>query len=832
MLADAKPQANGKPMSTGAGDPAAQAAEPRANPRPWTNLLTRLFALVFVAILPALAIQAYDEFGLKRWREAEVRDDALRLATFAAGEIDRIVDNGRSLAVAITQLPAVQNKDATSCAAYLKTLTRSFPQYLAIGAADADGRVFCSNLPIPPGTNVADRRYFKEALRTGEFVIGDYLVGRVSKTAVLPLALRFFDPQGRAGGIVYLALDLDWLARYFEKDRHINADATLAIADRNGVILARLPNNAPYVGVPFAKVYSRYIFADRPGTADIVGIDGVRRILGYVPVSGSPAVGLYVGVGLTAATAFGAVEQAARLGFVLIAVGLAVGLALAWFGGRYFITAPIDKLLRASVFWRRGDFAVRADLGRGSSEIVQLGRTFDAMAAELHRRQQDNQALLARFENRIRERTRVLEAAEAELREANASLEAQARQLADANRELRSEMDGREAAEDSLRHLQKIEAMGQLTGGVAHDFNNLLQVILSSLDIVHRRLLRGELISAEHGWEQLEPAVRSAERAALLTAQLLAFARRQPLSPRPLDLNRLVAGMSELLRRTLGEGIVIETVLADGLWPVWADASQLENAIINLAVNARDAMPKGGKLTIETANVSLDQAYAAAHEEVLAGQCVLLAISDSGVGMSRDVVEKAFDPFFTTKEIGQGTGLGLSQVYGFIKQSGGHVTIRSEPGRGTTITMYLPRLMSAAERTPESPAQPPAARTEAILVVEDEPEVRDTTVAMLEELGYAVLAAADGPSGLHLLSQHPEIRLLFADIGLPGAFDGQQVADAARRIRSDLKILYTTGYARDRIIDHGKLDTRIDLLVKPFSYATLAAKIGALLDRP
>jgi signal transduction histidine kinase len=822
-------------MSTDAGAPAAQAPEPGANSLPWMKLLPRLFALVFIAILPAIAIQAYDEIGLKRSREAEVRDDALRLATFAAGEIDRIIDNGRSLAVAIAHLPAIPDKDAATCSAYIKTLIGSFPQYVAMGAADASGRVFCSNLPIPPGANVADRLYFKEALRTGEFQIGDYLVGQLSKTAVLPLALRFSDPQGRIGGIVYLALDLDWLARYFERDRHVNTDATLAIADRNGIILARLPNNARYVGMPFAKVYSRYVFADRPGTADIVGVDGVRRILGYVPTSASPARGLYVGVGLTAVTAFGAVEQAARLGFVLIAVGLAVGLALAWLGGRYFITAPIDKLVRVSAFWRRGDFTARAGLGRGSSEIVQLGRTFDAMAAELYRQQQDNSALLASLENRVRARTRVLEAAQAELREANADLETQAHQLADANRELRSEMDRREVAEESLRHLQKIEALGQLTGGVAHDFNNLLQVILSSLDMAHRRLLRGELITADHGWAQLEPALRSAERAALLTAQLLAFARRQPLSPQALDLNRLVAGMSELLRRTLGEGIAIETAHADGLGPVWADASQLETAIINLAVNARDAMPKGGKLTIETANACLDEAYAAAREEVLAGPYVLLAITDSGVGMSRDIVEKAFDPFFTTKDVGQGTGLGLSQVYGFIKQSGGHVTIRSEPGRGTTVRMYLPRLVTATDPRSESLAQQPPAPSgagiETILVVEDEPEVRDTTVAMLEELGYAVIAAADGPTGLQLLSDHPEIRLLFTDVGLPGAFDGRQLAATARTARPDLKILYTTGYARDAI-DDGKPAGGVEVLVKPFAYAALATKIGALLDRP
>ena len=286
------------------------------------------------------------------------------------------------------------------------------------------------------------------------------------------------------------------------------------------------------------------------------------------------------------------------------------------------------------------------------------------------RRQQENTNLLATLENRVAERTAVLERT---------------------NRELRSEMERRERAEDTLRHVQKIEALGQLTGGVAHDFNNILQVILASLDAVLRRLERNGSVTSGDGGDKIKAAIRSAERATVLTQQLLAFARRQPLAPETVDLNRLVQRMSELQRRTLSESIEIETVLAGGLWMVSVDVSQLESAIVNLAVNARDAMLGGGKLTIETANTFLDEGYANAHDEVRPGQYVVLAISDSGVGMSKEVLEQAFDPFFTTKEIGQGTGLGLSQVYGFMKQSGGHVKIYSEPGDGTTVKMYLPR---------------------------------------------------------------------------------------------------------------------------------------------
>ena len=393
-------------------------------------------------------------------------------------------------------------------------------------------------------------------------------------------------------------------------------------------------------------------------------------------------------------------------------------------------------------------------------------------------------------------------------------------------------MQRREQAEESLRHLQKIEALGQLTGGIAHDFNNLLQVILGSLDLAQHRLNRGDVITAECGWEQLQAAVRGAERAAMLTQQLLAFARRQPLAPQTLDLNRLVTSMSEMLRRTLGETIAIETVLAGGLWSVSADSNQLENAIINLAVNARDAMPNGGRLTIETANASLDEAYARTHEEVTAGQYVMLAISDNGVGMTGEVLGQAFEPFFTTKELGQGTGLGLSQVYGFIKQSGGHIKIYSEPGQGTTVKMYLPRL-ALAEATAaiagQSDAAPGGTKAEVILVVEDEPDVRLSTVGMLEELGYAVVEAADGASALQLLADRPEIRLLFTDVGLPGGMNGRQLAEKARETRPDLKVLYTTGYARNAIIHHGRLDPGVELMIKPFTFAALAAKIRAML---
>jgi signal transduction histidine kinase/CheY-like chemotaxis protein len=422
----------------------------------------------------------------------------------------------------------------------------------------------------------------------------------------------------------------------------------------------------------------------------------------------------------------------------------------------------------------------------------------------------------------------LLGASQRRLASANDRLERQGEDLARANEHLRAQIAQREQAEMALRQAQKMEAIGQLTGGIAHDFNNLLQVILGNLQALQRRRIE----DSDETRRMILSAPRGAERAASLTQRLLAFSRRQPLNPRPLDLNRLVTGMSELLHRTLGEGVRIETVLASGVWRVDADANQLENALLNLAVNARDAMPAGGKLTIETTNASLDDAYAAAHD-ARPGQYVMLAVSDTGAGMPREVIAKAFEPFFTTKDAGKGSGLGLSQVYGFIRQSGGHAKIYSEPGEGTTVKLYLPRLDDAGD-THEAIAharQPTHAPTDHhVLVVEDDRDVRAHTVSMLRELGYAVVDAADGKAALQALDARPAVAVLFTDVGLPGGMNGRQLADEARRRRPDLRVLFTTGYARNAIVHQGRLDPGVELITKPFTYDELAAKLQSILQ--
>lgn len=403
--------------------------------------------------------------------------------------------------------------------------------------------------------------------------------------------------------------------------------------------------------------------------------------------------------------------------------------------------------------------------------------------------------------------------------------------LNEVNLALLAEAEDRQAAETQLRQMQKMESIGQLTGGIAHDFNNMLAIVIGSLDMAKRRLTENVDPRVASG---IENAAEGAQRAAQLTARLLAFSRQQPLDPQPLDTNKLVGGMSELLRRTIGETIRVETVLAGGLWRTNIDAGQLESAILNLCVNARDAMPDGGHLTVETANGHLDDAYAARHNEVTAGQYVTVSVTDTGTGMPPEVVDRAFDPFFTTKGVGKGTGLGLSQVFGFVKQSQGHVKIYSEPGQGTTIKIYLPRYYgedreAAAYVSPDAATLPQAQGDEIVLVVEDEDSVRHMSVDALRELGYTVVQASDAAQALSVMTIQPRIDLLFTDIVMPD-MNGKLLSDRARIERPDLKVLFTTGYTRNAIVHNGTLDAGVAFLAKPFTLDQLAFKVREVLD--
>ena len=387
-----------------------------------------------------------------------------------------------------------------------------------------------------------------------------------------------------------------------------------------------------------------------------------------------------------------------------------------------------------------------------------------------------------------------------------------------------AEAEQRDLAEQALRQSQKMEAVGQLTGGVAHDFNNLLTIIIGNLGIAKRGVVEARAERA------LNNALVGAERAAQLTQRLLAFSRRQPLNPRVLEINKLIVSISDLLTRTLGENIELETVSGAGLWTVEADASELESALLNLALNARDAMPEGGKLTIEISNAYLDDEYCRHHEGIQPGQYVLVAVTDSGGGMSRETIEHAFEPFFTTKEAGKGTGLGLSQVYGFMKQSGGHIKIYSEPGEGTTIKLYLPRREGdEADISGDGSEGSERGQGETILIVEDDDGVRQYAAEILRDLNYQIIEAKDSAAALRLLDAEKEFDLLLTDVVLPGK-NGRELADEVERRRPETKIIFMTGYSRNAIVHHGRLDAGTELIPKPLIERTLARKIRQVLD--
>jgi signal transduction histidine kinase/ActR/RegA family two-component response regulator len=503
-----------------------------------------------------------------------------------------------------------------------------------------------------------------------------------------------------------------------------------------------------------------------------------------------------------------------------------------------FITFFVAIVLTAFIFgWRAGAlagvlggvisgyFLLPADwslFGNGLSNWIGMGfyvtlvsvillltaamhRGFAEYAQDDRLRQQLNDLL----EIRVAERTAELEAA---------------------NQKLRDEAQSRAAAEALVRQMQKMEVVGQLTGGIAHDFNNMLAIIVGSLDMAKKYFQRDPAKASR----SIDHALEGATRAAELTARLLAFSRQQPLDPRVVDANKLVSGMSELLTRTLGGNVRMETVLAGGLWRMFADPPQLESAILNLCVNGRDAMPDGGKITLETMNAHLDDVYAAEHAEVRPGQYVAIAVTDTGTGMTAEVLSRAFDPFFTTKKPGQGTGLGLSQVYGFAKQSGGHVKMYSEVGQGTTVKLYLPRYVGEDEPVQHVlhvDRQLQGSSSEVILVVEDEDRVRRMSVQLLTDLGYTVIHASDAKQALAMLeTDDVAFDLLFTDVVMPD-MNGKQLADRVRELRPHVKVLYTTGYTRNAVIHNGMLDRDVSFLPKPFTIQQLAAKVRQVLDQ-
>lgn len=423
----------------------------------------------------------------------------------------------------------------------------------------------------------------------------------------------------------------------------------------------------------------------------------------------------------------------------------------------------------------------------------------------------------------LAENRQALMASEAELRRAAEALELK---VAERTQELREEVASRAQAEAALRQSQKMEALGQLTGGIAHDFNNMLTGVIGSLDLIRRRIASGRLENLDR---YMDAASASALRAAALTQRLLAFSRRQSLDSRPIDVNRLIRSLDDLIDRTISEQITLDVVLADDLPHGVADENQLESAILNLVINARDAMPRGGRLTVETSYLEIDEAYASGRAEMSPGRYVVVAVSDTGLGIEPAILEKVFDPFFTTKPLGEGTGLGLSMVYGFARQNGGTVRIHSHPGEGTSVKIYLPAADQAAAEPPHAPEpQIPDGAGQTVLVVEDDPSVRMLVHEVLDELGYKTLVAGEATAAVPILASDQPLDLMISDVGLPG-MNGRELAEVAQGHRPDLPILFVTGYAEKAAVRSGFLGANMQMISKPFALDVLAGKICEML---
>ena len=750
-----------------------------------------ILALVAVLVIPGII---FTGFVLARYAESErMRHfaEARDTARYVAGVIDRDI-NG-----------IANTLQTLSTSHYLLTgdLEGFYRQAAGVKAyIDAD-----IGLRLPTGQQLVNTRVpwgtvlpstpislDAEAISTRKPAISDIFTGAIANRPLFAIIWPvIIDDEVKY--LLHVSAETDRIANVIQSI--VSPEWLIGVGDRNGIYVARSRNHAEFNGKPGVPAFLARATGD---TGTFVSEDpfGNAILVGYTR---SALTQWLIAASVPQSQIEGPMRNALWIltGFGALALFIASLIAL-WLWR--FIARPLDALAAASrrIGQRGADFDIKTPL-----------REFSAVSAALSAAARD-----------VRTTNDALEA----------TVAARTRELEQANVELKGQMAAREVAEGQVRQMQKMEAVGQLTGGIAHDFNNMLSIVTSALGLLQRRLERGEMNVKKY----VDAAVEGTERAAALTRRLLAFSRQQPLAPQMVEINRLVAGMSELLQRTLGETIRIETVLAAGLWRTYADASQIENAILNLAVNARDAMPDGGRLTIETANTFLDETYALDNEGLASGQYVLVAVTDTGSGMPPDVMLRAFDPFFTTKNVGMGTGLGLSQVYGFVKQSAGHIKIYSEPGQGTTIKIYLPRYYGNVDSVPTAqPARPlPAGNSkEIILVVEDEERLRQMTVDTLVDLGYTVFAAGHATEALAIIDQHPEITLLFTDIMMPD-INGRKLADEAVRRMPGLQVLFTTGFTRNAVVHNGVLDAGVNFLPKPFTMEELAEKIRQILGHP
>jgi len=847
-----------------------------------------LAALLVTAPLVGLAAwQAYDRFASdERSAEADALGDARAAATHAAS----FIADASALLARIADRPLIVATDPARCDPILSDLALLPAAYANVTLFDRTGRAICPAVPLPdeppPG---ADQPWFRETVQQDGFTISAPLADAITRRSLIVLALPVHDSSGALAGVLAAPMDLVEFGTAVIA-AHAPPGATITLVDGSGTVLTRFPDPERWIGASVRDLeIGRAALAGESGALRARGLDGVERLYGYAPVAGTD---WRVYSGIDAQLAFAAARGELAGAATLILLTILLVLALALLAGR-FIARPCNDLEAAFAAVASGklDTAVRVT---GFAETAALAERFNEMTARRAAAEEALRASEERFRILVESSPNAILLVDRDGRivlangriegilgytpeeligtsvEQLVPVELRARHLGDrlaylqaprvrtmaAGRSLAAlRRDGtsvpvdialspitvagelhvlatiadtteRRRLEEQLLQSQRLEAIGHLAGGIAHDFNNLVNVIAG-----FGRLVLDDLPEDEPHREDVEQILAAADRAATLTRQLLAFARRQVLQPRVLNLNEVVADITPMLARILGEDTDLVTMLAPNLGAVRADPGQLEQVIVNLAVNARDAMPEGGRLTIETANVDLDESFVRSRVEMTPGSYVVLAVSDTGHGMTEEVRQRIFEPFFTTKPEGHGTGLGLSTTYGIVRQSGGFISVYSEPGQGTTFRIYLPRVAERAEpfmRPPRTRAADVGVET--LLLVEDDEAGRTYARRVLEARGYQVLAAAHGPEALEVAAAHDgPIDLLVTDVIMPG-MSGRELADRLVASRPGLRVLYVSGYTENSVVHHGHLEEGVAFLVKPYSPDDLARKVREVLD--
>ena len=857
------------------------------------NLRTQVIVAVMLGVLPAMGLAVFASVQQREVSREDVRVALARLARVTATQHDSDAAMAQRLLTVIAASDEVRSLDRVACDAYVSRSSAQAAASTLAGIFTPDGALVCGRSPWPTGAALVQKPWFQRAVRERQSVTVGHVVDRSGKPSsgfIRPV----IGPRGEVVGAAALVIESGWLGQ-LDRTAALSDQTALAIVDGEGTVLFEWHASRRVTALtPPSSRHLRGRFSDGVATLEAPGYDREPTLFAAAPLAYGPHPSTFVVAGLPVAVAFGPANRLLVLQLAGLTIFGIVSLVVAHTLLTRFTLRPVGRLIDATARLAAGELSVRTGARGAAGEIAQLSFAFDLMAASLESQQQqlresearfratfeaapigmalvDDQGCAVESNARLRQmfgysadELRALPFAELTHPEDLDSDAGAWREMVDGRcesyevekryrRKDRSEFSarltaalvrtdagvaaygvrmveditGRKALEAQLQQSQKMEAVGQLAGGVAHDFNNLLMIILG-----HAEELRESLSDAQ--WRANAQAIETAaEKAASLTRQLLAFSRKQQLRLRPVNLNAIVETVDGLLRRVIGEDVAFFTAMSADLGLVKADASQLEQVLINLAVNARDAMPDGGALTIETANVTLDEGYAARHVAMKPGEYVMVAVSDTGCGMDAATRARIFEPFFTTKEQGRGTGLGLSTVYGIVKQCGGNIWVYSEAGRGTTFKIYLPRHEGDELPRPVVVVEPSLTTgTETILVVEDEDGVRRLLVDTLERSGYCVLAAENGALAIGVAKSHGgPIHAMISDVIMPG-LNGPDVYEQISQTRPDMKVLFMSGYTDHAALHAHLIEAGSSFLGKPFTRNDLSCKLRAVLDGP